>query len=99
MKIFGIKDLKTDKIVLPVLSNDVREVYSTIIKMIATDPGSQLENFASDFIIVRIGELEDDGLLVQDSGTEITISDLLPKAYALRESLHIKKVNQDEVSE
>ena len=40
MIIYGIKDLKTDKVVLPVFSDDVRSVNSTIINMIAKNkPG------------------------------------------------------------
>lgn len=101
MIIYGIKDLKTDKVVLPVFSDDVRSVYTTIVGMIGKNPGTNLELFASDYIVVKIGELLDDGTLYQSKiETEGTISDLLPLAYKLRESLlkkEDKEDNEDEI--
>lgn len=99
MIIYGIKDLKTDKVVLPVFSDDIRSVNSTIINMIAKNPGNNLELYASDYIIIKIGELLDGGILCQGKiETEGTVSDLLPLAYRLRQSM-LKKEEKEEVSE
>lgn len=99
MIIFGIKDLKTDKVVLPVFSDDIRSVNSTIINMVAKNPGNNLELYSSDYIVIKIGELSDDGTLYQGKiETEGTVSDLLPLAYRLRESM-LKKEEKEEVSE
>ncbi len=99
MIIYGIKDLKTDKVVLPVFSDDIRSVNSTIINMIAKNPGNNLELYASDYIVIKIGELLDDGTLYQGKvETEGTVSDLLPLSYRLRESI-MKKEEKEEVKE
>ena len=99
MIIYGIKDLNTDKVVLPVFSDDVRSVNSTIINMIAKNPGNNLELYASDYIVIKIGELLDDGILYQGKiETEGTVSDLLPLAYRLRESI-MRKEEKEEVKE
>ena len=99
MIIYGIKDLKTDKVVLPVFSDDIRSVNSTIINMIAKNPGNNLELYASDYIIIKIGELLDGGTLYQGKiETEGTVSDLLPLAYRLRQSM-LKKEEKEVVSE
>lgn len=99
MIIYGIKDLKTDKVVLPVFSDDIRSVNSTIINMIAKNPGNNLELYASDYIIIKIGELLEGGILYQGKiETEGTVSDLLPLAYRLRQSM-LKKEEKEEVSE
>lgn len=67
--------------------------------MIAKNPGNNLELYASDYIIIKIGELLDDGTLYQGKiETEGTVSDLLPLAYRLRDSI-MKKEEKEEVKE